>query len=208
MEMFVTFEGIDGCGKSTQARLFFESVLNSGFQAILTREPGGETEVGESVRNILLHKQTDIDKVTEFLLFAADRNEHFERVILPELRSGRMVICDRFIDSSVAYQGYGRGVDIRFIEAVHDFITDKLRPDVTFIVDVKPETGLMRLNKLDRIEKSGVEFLQKVREGYLELAGKESRFCVVDGELNIDEIRKIIWEEFISRRNRWTKARR
>lgn len=208
MEMFISFEGIDGCGKSTQAKLLFERIRATGTEVMLTREPGGETEVGDSIRNILLHKEQEMDAATEFLLFASDRNEHFKKVIRTNLEKGIIVISDRFTDSSVAYQGYGRGLDLNFIDQVHNYITDGKKPDITFIVDVKPESGLKRLDKLDRIEKVGIEFLKKVREGYLEMARKETRFHVINGERDIEDIHEEVWEIYLVWRGKWIKGRR
>ncbi len=207
MEMFISFEGIDGCGKSTQAKLLFERIRATGTEVMLTREPGGETEVGDSIRNILLHKDHEMDAATEFLLFASDRNEHYKKVIRTNLEKGIIVISDRFTDSSVAYQGYGRGLDLNFINQVHNYITDGKKPDITFIVDVKPESGLKRLDRLDRIEKVGIEFLKKVREGYFEMAKKETRFHIVNGERDIEKIHEEIWEIYLIWRGKWIKGR-
>lgn len=208
MEMFISFEGIDGCGKSTQANLLFERIRATGTEVMLTREPGGETEVGDSIRNILLHKEQEMDATTEFLLFASDRNEHFKKVIRTNLEKGVIVISDRFADSSVAYQGYGRGLDLNFIDQVHNYITNGKKPDITFIVDVKPESGLKRLDKLDRIEKIGIEFLKKVREGYLEMARKETRFHIINGERDIKDIHEEVWEIYLVWRGKWIKGKR
>lgn len=208
MEMFITFEGIDGCGKSTQAKLLLERIKATGKEALLTREPGGETELGDSIRDIVLHHEIEMDSVTEFLLYASDRNEHFQKVIMPNIEKDVIVVSDRFADSSVAYQGYGRGLDINFINYVHNSITNGKKPDLTFLIDVSPEAGIARLKKFDRIEQEGIIFLQKVREGYLKMASQEARFEVINGEKSVDEIEEEIWDRFLMRRKEWIKQKR
>lgn len=204
--MFITFEGIDGCGKSTQAKLLYEAIKENNIPVILTREPGEGAEVGEIIREMLLN--VDMDITTEFLLFASDRNEHFIKVIMPNLNSGKIVISDRFADSSVAYQGFGRGISVEFINFVHDYITSFKKPDLTFLIDINPLVGLNRLKKYDRIERSGIEFLEKVRSGYYEIAKKEKRFVIVNGERDIEVIHKEVWKIFIQRREEWIKEKR
>jgi dTMP kinase len=201
-EMFITIEGIDGCGKSTQASILKEKIERIGLKALLTKEPGG-TPLGEIVRSLLLNK--DMDIVTEFLLFASDRNEHIKRLIRPAINEGIIVVSDRFLDSSVAYQGFGRGVSVDFINHVHNFITEGLRPDLTFIVDVEPEVGLKRLKGIDRIENGGVELLKRVREGYFEICKKEDRFVVIDGNADVEKVAQKIWDSFLERRSKWLK---
>ena len=197
--IFITMEGIDGSGKTTQARLLRNYFEKKGFNSVFTKEPGG-TILGKRVREILLTEE--MNPVSEFLLFASDRREHVEKVILPSLNAGNITISDRFHDSSVAYQGYGRGVSLDFINYVHKKILGNLLPDITFIVDVPPFIGLGRLGKTDRIEQSGINFLKKVREGYLEMAGKERRFFVVDGTKEKETVHKEIikvvqnWRDF------------
>ena len=202
-EMFITIEGISGCGKSTQALILKEKIaIHCGVGVVVTGEPGG-TAVGSIVREVLFNK--DMDNVTEFLLFAADRNEHIKSLIRPSINNGIIVISDRFLDSSVAYQGFGRGVSLDFINYVHNFITQGLKPDLTFIVDVEPEVGLRRLKKTDRIENGGLEFLRRVRNGYLELCKKEKGFVLIDGNNNVDRVSEDVWENFLIRRKEWTK---
>ncbi len=204
MEMFIIFEGIDGCGKSTQAKRLAERI-GKDFSVLLTWEPG-YTHIGETIRSILLNKDMDIR--TEFLLFASDRNEHFQKVIMPNIKKDVIVVSDRFADSSVAYQGYGRGLDIDFINYVHNSITNGKKPDVTFLIDVSPEAGIARLKKFDRIEQEGIIFLQKVREGYLKIASQDERFEVINGEKSVDEIEEEIWNRFLMRRKEWIKQKR
>jgi dTMP kinase len=205
-EMFITIEGIDGCGKSTQALILKEKIaIRCGVGVVLTGEPGGTT-VGSIVREVLLNK--DMDNVTEFLLFAADRNEHIKSLIRPSINNGIIVISDRFLDSSVAYQGFGRGVSFDFINYVHSFITQGLKPDLTFIVDLEPEVGLRRLKKTDRIENGGLEFLRRVREGYIELSKRDRRFVVIKGEMDLDIVSDEIWENFLIRRKEWIESQK
>lgn len=205
-EMFITIEGIDGCGKSTQASILKEKIaIRCGVGVVLTGEPGGTT-VGSIVREVLLNK--DMDNVTEFLLFAADRNEHIKSLIRPSINNGIIVISDRFLDSSVAYQGFGRGVSLDFINYVHSFIAEELKPDLTFIVDVEPEVGLRRIKKTDRIENGGLEFLRRVREGYIELSKRDRRFVVIKGEMDLDIVSDEIWERFLIRRKEWIESQK
>jgi dTMP kinase len=202
--IFITIEGIDGCGKSTQAALLKRAIENSGSNVILTREPGGSS-LGELIRNALLTK--DMNSITEFLLFAADRNEHIKNIIRPSLEEGIVVISDRFTDSSVAYQGYGRGVDIDFIERVHRFITKGLKPDLTILIDVPLEVSIERrmVTKLDRIESEGILFLKRIRDGYLDIAKQEKRFVVVDGSLSVEAVSNKVLDVYFSRREKWIK---
>jgi len=189
--MFVTFEGIDGSGKSTQAKILKEKLEESGYKVILTKEPGG-TPFGELIRNILLN--FDMDPYSEFLLFASDRRHHVKNLIIPKLKEGFIVISDRFHDSSVAYQGYGRRVPLDFISKVHKEILEGIEPDVTILVDVPVSIGINRLKSKDRIEKMGVNFLENVRKGYFELAKENKRFVVVDGTLKIETIANTIFD--------------
>jgi len=183
---FITFEGIDGCGKSTQAKILKENLEGLGFDVFWTKEPGG-TDVGERIRDVLLNFDGEIDPLTEFLLFASDRNTHIKRII-EEIGRGKIVISERFKDSSVAYQGYGGGVSISFIEKVHREIT-LLDPDITFLLDISPRESLRRVRDLDRIEKRGVNFLERVRNGYLILSKMyPERIYVIDGSRSKEEI--------------------
>ncbi len=185
--IFITLEGIDGCGKTTQAKALKSFLEEKGFEVLLTREPGGSS-IGPEIRNILLNK--DMNPVSEFLLFASDRKEHVKGLIKPALDEGKVVISDRFCDSSLAYQGYGRGVSQDFINYVHNFILEGLLPDITLLFDVSPEVGLKRIRVSDRIEREGLKFLEKVRKGYLEIAEKEERFVIINGERRMEEVEK------------------
>ncbi|MCD6427576.1 MAG: dTMP kinase [Caldisericaceae bacterium] len=194
--IFITLEGIDGCGKTTQAKLLKKFFEEKGFKVVLTREPGGSS-IGPEVRNILLNK--NMNPVSEFLLFASDRKEHIKGLIKPALERGEVVISDRFCDSSVAYQGYGRGVSLDFINYVHNFILEGLLPDITLLFDVSPEVGLKRIHVSDRIEGEGAEFLKKVRNGYLEIAKREKRFAIINGEKSKDKVYKDMVSEILGR---------
>jgi len=191
---FITLEGIEGAGKTTQAKLLVEALKKQGLDAILTREPGGLNSA-EAIREILLHK--DIEPISELLLYEAARAEHFCKVIKPALDKGKTVVCDRFIDASIAYQGYGRGLDIKLIESLNNVATLGTLPDMTFIIDIPAELAFERLQKRgqapDRFERLDVKFFEKVRKGYLDQSVKyPKRVIVVDGTQSIDEIQKVI----------------
>ncbi len=189
---FITFEGIDGCGKSTQAKLLIENLLNLGVEVFWTKEPGG-TEVGKMIREILLKFNGDIDTLTEFLLFASDRSYHVKEII-SELSKGKIVISERFKDSSIAYQGYGGGLSINFIERIHREITI-LEPDLTILLDISPLTSIKRVKNPDRIEKKGIDYLDRVRNGYLILSKiYKNRYIIFDGEKEKSELSKEIFE--------------
>jgi len=193
--IFISFEGIDGCGKSTQAELLSSYLESNGEKVVLLREPGG-TSVSEQIREILLNPQNDkMDSSTETILLAASRAQLTREVILPALENGTIVICDRYADSTLAYQGFGRGIDLEWLEKLNAFATAEKKPDITFLVDLSVEEALHRMqNKsFDRIEQVGFDFLQKVREGYLELADKfHERYYVLDGMEAIEEMNRII----------------
>ena len=195
--VFITVEGIDGSGKTTQAlriKKFFES---KDKKVIFTKEPGG-TKLGMKIREILLHE--DMNPMSEFLLFASDRKEHVENLILPSLRSGYIVISDRFHDSSVAYQGFGRGVALEFIEYVHNKVLGGVLPDLTFIFDLPPSKGLERLHSKDRIERAGIDFLMRVRNGYLSIAKTSDRFVIIDANRDKEVVWRDVEKEILKRR--------
>ncbi|NPB08592.1 MAG: dTMP kinase [Aquificae bacterium] len=181
--MLIAFEGIDGSGKSTQARKLYEYLKERGFRVYLHREPGG-TPVGERLREIILSE--DLDERTELLLFEASRScLVFER-ILPELSEGAIVILDRFTLSTLAYQGYGRGIEVGIIEILNSFATRGLEPDVVILLDLPVEEALRRLSGRTRFEDR--EFLERVRRGFLELAEEEERVYVVDARGSEEEV--------------------
>jgi dTMP kinase len=193
---FISFEGIEGTGKSTQAKLLQQSLLGLGYEVILTEEPGG-TLISLRIREILLSvDHTNMKPLTELLLYNAARAQHIEEVILPALNRGAVVITDRFTDSTFAYQGYGRGIDLKLLESIDKIATNGLRPDMTMLLDLDVETGLKRnrrINKTDRLELEDVEFHKRVRKGYHELAAKEpERIKVLDASVGIEELNIVI----------------
>lgn len=188
--LFVTFEGVDGAGKTTQVRLLREALERDGEAVCVTREPGGDP-VGEGVRNVVLHG--DIDARAELLLFLASRAQNVAHVIRPHLEQGGVVLCDRFIDSSVAYQGWARNLGIDLVRNLNRFATGGLEPDVTFLLDLLPDIGLERQTDHNRMEAEGLAFLAKVREGFLqEAANSPSRFCVLDARQPVDALHRLI----------------
>lgn len=194
---FITFEGGEGSGKSTQAKLLFEAMIKAKIEAILTREPGG-TKEAEEIRNLLLHKEFNFHPITEVLLHNACRYEHAKNLIIPALRDNKIVICDRFVDSTMAYQGYALKVGKKIPALMHNMLMEGLVPDVTFILDIDPEIGLRAAEKRsleDNYEKRGLEFHQRVRNGFKEIASiAKDRCLVIDANRPI----KIIHQEIIN----------
>ncbi len=177
--LFFTFEGPEGAGKSTQTQLLAQWLITQGHSVVQTREPGG-TPLGKEIRQLLLHQDHMVPEA-EYLLYSADRAEHMQAVIKPALQSGQIVLCDRWLDSSLAYQGYGRGLDLQWLKAVAAGATGGLKPVQTILFDLSPEVGLARFASRDRLEREPIEFHRRVREGYLELARLEpERFVVLD----------------------------
>lgn len=210
--MFITFEGLDFCGKSTQVQLLEEHLKKNNREVILIREPGG-TNISEKIRNILLDKKNKEMLVeTELVLFAASRAQLVGEVILPAIAENKFVISDRFHDSSIAYQAFGRGINLRFVEELQQFVIGKAIPDITFFIDtpieeiVKRKATVKKI-QLDRIERSTIDFYEKVREGYLYLAKKEKRFVVIDGLLSIQKIHEIILSKIqkVNEEKNWIK---
>ena len=189
--MFITFEGIEGCGKSTQARMLKEFLIKEGKSVFLTREPGGP-KIAEDIREMLLSvNNKEMLPQTEVLLYMASRSQHTGEWIIPELEKGKIVISDRYYDSTFAYQGAARKIDGKLIDTIRRYATFGLVPDITFLVDLPEEIGLSRILKkdADRLEQESMEFHKRVREGFLDLAKKEpERFVVLDGRKSIDEI--------------------
>jgi dTMP kinase len=198
--MFITFEGIDFCGKSTQIELLKSYLLKNKKRVEVIREPGG-TDISEKIRTILLDKKNSKMIIeTEFLLFSASRAQLVREKIRPYLDEGIYVISDRFHDSSTAYQGYGRGIPIDVILSIHNLAIGETMPDITFYIDIPVEVAEQRkqlkLNEnLDRIENSDKDFYSKVRNGYLKLASSENRFKVLDGTNDIETIHSKIIKE-------------
>jgi len=197
--MFITLEGIDYSGKTTQAKLLVESLKKTKKEVIFLREPGG-TNISEKIRSILLDKQhLELTQIAELFLFSAARHQLVTEVIKPALKSGKFVVCDRYDDSTTAYQGYGRGIDLNDVKLINRIATEGLRPDLTFYLDVQIEEIFKRQQSknvsTDRMEESGRIFFEKVRKGYLVLAKEEpERFMVINGNRQIDIIHNEIWE--------------
>lgn len=182
---FITFEGGEGSGKSTQCSLLVSALQSAGAKTIQTREPGG-TEGAEAIRNLLLHKEHGFDGETEALLMFAARRDHVEKKIKPALERGEVVICDRYVDSSMAYQGFARGLGEIYIETLFTLTCADVLPDITFFLDIKPEEGIKRAGKTDRFENQSIAFHTQVREGFLTLAKAEpNRIITLDASLSI-----------------------
>jgi len=195
--LFITFEGIDGCGKTTQIELLTEQLEKNSQNFIVFREPGG-TKIGEKIRHILLDNgNMAMEAKTELLLYSASRYQLSKQKLIPAIKKGKVVICDRFYDSTTAYQGYGRGLDIDFINSLNKFATDSLVPDLTFFIDISLEERQKRIsnNQLDRLESEQNHFHEKVREGFLKICeNSENRFVKINGEKPVKEIFNKIWE--------------
>ncbi len=195
---FIVFEGGEGAGKSTQESLLAAALTDHGRSVLRTREPGG-TPAGEAIRHVLLSPEFDgLDARAEALLFAAARGEHVARVIRPALERGEVVVCDRYIDSSVAYQGFGRGLGPKRVRDLSLWATSDLVPDLTVVLDVDPVVGLARFDQRDRLEAEPVEYHQDVRAAFLSLAESDpDRYLVVDARRGADEIAADILERVL-----------
>ncbi len=193
--LFITFEGADGCGKSTQMELLAKYLQKKGYEVVLTREPGGKG-LGEKIRELLLNYNGEVSDRCESFLFLADRAQNIDIIVKPAISAGKIVLCDRHTDSSVAYQGYGRGLDIEHINRLNNLATNGLKPDLTFVFDIDVETSMSRVGKeKDRMESAGKEFHNCVRNGYLEIAKQEpERIKVLDATESIEEIHKKVTE--------------
>ncbi len=194
----VTFEGIDGCGKSTQIEMLKSYLEKKGIKFSIFREPGG-THIGEQIRQILLDKNnSDMSAKTEFLLYAASRAQLIEKAVRPKLNTGEFVILDRYIDSSVAYQGFGRELGKRIVILINEFATDLLYPDLTFYLEIDEKTFKERMRSSgDRMESEGWKFMERVIKGY-EFLSKSKRFVTIDSRLKPDQIFKYIIKEIES----------
>jgi len=202
--MFITFEGIDGSGKSTQAKYLKERLSDDGFNVYLLREPGG-TIISEKIRDLILnHKESLISDYTEALLIASSRYQLVNEIIGPELKKKSIVICDRYIDSTLAYQGYGRGINIKWLMAINKFSLNQANPDLTFLFDLNVKDSIKRIenkNK-DRIELEGDNFLKKVRNGYLELAKDSKRFNILNGINSPLNLKSKVYEIYLDYKNK------
>ena len=202
--MFITLEGIEGSGKTTQIEHISRFLRSNGMDPAVTREPGG-TGIGEKIRAILLDPRSgEMDPATELLLYTADRAQHIRQVILPALKAEKVVLCDRYFDATLVYQGYARGLDIPSIKELHRLMCGGLAPELTLLFDLSPEEGLSRAWKQihsgertgneARFEKEAVDFHRKVRQGYLELARSEpDRFQLVDAAQGEESVREQVF---------------
>lgn len=194
----ITFEGIDGSGKTTQINLLKKYLLEIGRDIVVLREPGG-TAIGEKIREILLDKKNNIVPSAEALLYAASRAELVKEVIIPSLNEGKIVILDRFVDSSIVYQGYARGLGVEVVEEINSIAIDGLVPDLTVYLDIKPKDTLMRIDRRkdkDRLEIEDVQFHEKVYEGYMNLIkSRPGKYFIVDATHDIYYIQKAIIDE-------------
>ncbi len=209
--LFITFEGCEGSGKSTHAEKIYQCLIKKGFPVLLTHEPGG-TKISDKIRELLL--TNDDSKIlnnlvpnSELMLYLASRSQHVEELIMPSLKKGKIILCDRFSDATVAYQGYGRGLDIEMLKTMNNFISYNIKPDYTILLDIDAKVGIDRSRRmdktyassgeLDRMESQGLRFHRHVRQGYLEIAKDEpDRIQVFDSSKNIKETYDQI-EEFI-----------
>jgi dTMP kinase len=195
--MFITFEGLDYSGKSTQVQLLSDRLSLGDSRVLVLREPGG-TEIGEKIRKMLLDKSnTGMTEASELFLFSASRSQLIQEVVHPALEGGMVVICDRYYDSTTAYQGFGRGIALDVIQAINRYATGGLAPDLTFFLDIpirEIERRMMAAKKnKDRMESNGIEFYERTRDGFLQIAKTESRYRVIDGLQPIDELHEQIW---------------
>jgi len=205
--LFITFEGLEGCGKTTQAKMLYNLFNKQGIPSIFTKEPGG-TKIGQKIRKILLDQKNDgMDYKAEMLLFLASRAENVRLIILPALEEGKIVISDRFYDSTTAYQGYGRGIDLKTIKNLNTLVVGRAIPDITFFLDIEPQEGLKRSTAFShsreiRFEEEfmnkkiigGKLFLERVRDGYYQLSREEAERIKV---INANRDRKEIFEDII-----------
>jgi dTMP kinase len=198
--LFITFEGTEGCGKSTQINALAARLQDQGQQVLQTREPGG-TPLGEAVRNLLQHDEAGVgmSPEAELLLFTASRAQLTRERILPAIAKGEIVLCDRFMDSTTVYQGVARQINTQAVATINRFAVGEARPDLTILIDLPPEVGMARVHarsdgQLDRIEQEAIEFFQAVRTGYLKLAESEpERFLVLDGSASVEVLEQQIW---------------
>ena len=205
MSLFITFEGGEGCGKSTVLRLINERLQSEGYQTVVTREPGG-TPIAEQIRNVILDKaNTAMDSRTEALLYAASRRQHLVEKIWPALKEGKVILCDRYLDSSLAYQGGARGLGIDNVLNVNRFATEDTYPDLTLLFDLEPELGLQRIaanseREVNRLDLEKLEFHAEVRQTFKEIAKKfPDRFVIIDASKTLEEVTNDVYNVIKSR---------
>ena len=214
MGVFISFEGIDGCGKTTQIELLSRFLEMQGIKTCVTKEPGS-TEAGRVIRKMLLDESLRLDKYSQLFLFVADRVQDLNEVIRPALKSGKWVLCDRFVESTVAYQGYGLGIELDYIDYIHRKIVGNTWPDLTLVLDCPVEMAKSRVeirgkkpfvrdrSSADRYESSTVEFKQMLRKGYQEIVSKNpDRIVSIDASYGIDEVHRAIVEA-LKRKRLW-----
>ena len=193
---FIVLEGVEGSGKSTQSLLLSERLTLEGKSNLLVREPGS-TNTGEKIRNLIL-QGTELNPLSELFLFSAARSELIQNEILPALNANSVVVCDRYIYSSIAYQGHAKGLDLNVISEINSITTSQLHPDLVFLLDIEPEISFKRKKSdpKDRFEKESMEFHNQVRKGYLSLAKSNPEvWNIIDGQKSSEEIREIIWQK-------------
>ena len=194
MGLFVTIEGVEGCGKTTIGKMIVDKLISEGYEVIYTREPGG-IEIAEQIRKVILDvNNTNMDARTEALLYAASRRQHLVEKVIPALKENKVIICDRFVDSSLAYQGHARGLGIEKVYEINKFAIDKVMPDLTLLFDLDPKLGLERINanksrEVNRLDLEKLEFHKLVREGFLIIENLEpNRVKKVDASKTIEEV--------------------
>lgn len=192
--MFITAEGVEGCGKTTILKMVYEKLINDGYNCLLTREPGG-VKISEQIRQIILNKEnTELDDRSEALLFAASRRQLLVQKIYPALKENKIVLCDRYVDSSLAYQGGGKKLGVQNVLNINLFATDHTLPDLTLLFDIDPQLGLERINdnknrEVNRLDLEKIDFYNRVRETFLDLAKKYTeRYVIIDASKNIEEV--------------------
>lgn len=198
--LFITFEGPDGAGKTTQVKAFAEKLSSMGHEVVMTREPGG-TVISDKIRSLILDPaHTEMADSAEVLLYAASRAQHVQEKIIPALKSGKVVVCDRFVEASIAYQGYGLEIELEQIKRINQFATSGLIPDRTYLLDLSVADGRERLQArtgLDRIEQKGAAYHERVRQGFLEIAKEHpQRIRVIDAKRSVEAMAEEIFADF------------
>jgi len=194
--MFIVFEGPEGAGKSTQIQLLAKRLEKTGHELLVTKEPGG-TPAGDAIRTTLLNPDLEINPLSEFLLYSASRAQLVQDVLIPALAEEKSVLCDRYFASSLAYQGYGRGLSLDFLKDISEKATQGLVPDITLLLDIEPEQGLKRVaarGAKDRLEQADLDFHKRLRHGFLELSKEMPNWHVLSAEQDVESLEKEIWE--------------